>query len=90
VYLQRNRQHARWHHPANEIPETRAEDESSLSLELNEGFNQLSADQLEALKLTKLSGFSIAEAAVRAGTGVGSMKVRVHRAYVSLKRSLQR
>src|SRR3984957_3576888 len=54
VYLQRNRQHARWHQPANEIPETPAEDEASLSVELNDGFNQLSADQLEALKLTKL------------------------------------
>jgi RNA polymerase sigma-70 factor, ECF subfamily len=90
AYLQRNRQHARWRDPANEIPETGAEDESSMSVELNDGLNQLSADQLEALKLTKLSGFSIAEAAARAGTSVGSMKVRVHRAYVSLKRSMQR
>jgi RNA polymerase sigma-70 factor, ECF subfamily len=90
AYLQRNRQHARWHEPTDEIPETRAEDESSLAVELNDGLNQLSANQLEALKLTKLSGFSIAEAAVRAGTSVGSMKVRVHRAYVSLKRSMQR
>jgi RNA polymerase sigma-70 factor (ECF subfamily) len=90
AHLQRNRQHSRWHEPASELPETWADDESTLSVELRDGLNQLSADQLEALKLTKVSGFSIAEAASRAGTSVGSMKVRVHRAYVSLKRSMQR
>jgi RNA polymerase sigma-70 factor (ECF subfamily) len=89
AYLQRNRQHSRWHEP-NEIPELWTEDESSLAVELRDGLKQLSANQLEALKLTKLSGFSIAEAARRAGTSVGSMKVRVHRAYESLKRSMRR
>jgi RNA polymerase sigma-70 factor (ECF subfamily) len=89
AYLQRNRHHSRWHEPG-EIPEIRAEDESSLAVELRDGLKQLSANQLEALKLTKLSGFSIAEAADQAGTSVGSMKVRVHRAYESLKRSMRR
>jgi RNA polymerase sigma-70 factor (ECF subfamily) len=90
AYFQRNRQRGRWQAPTSEIPETWAEDESSLGVELRDGLNQLSANQLEALKLTKLSGFSIAEAAQRAGTSVGSMKVRVHRAYESLKRSMRR
>ena len=90
AYLERNRRHNRWREPASELPEAWAEDESSLAIELRDGLNQLSADQLEALKLTKLSGFSIAEAASSAGTSAGSMKVRVHRAYVSLKRSMQR
>jgi RNA polymerase sigma-70 factor (ECF subfamily) len=90
AYLQRNRQHNRWHEPTSALPEAWAEDESSLAVELRDGLDQLSAHQLEALKLTKLSGFSIAEAARRAGTSVGSMKVRIHRAYVSLKRSMQR
>jgi RNA polymerase sigma-70 factor (ECF subfamily) len=90
AFLQRNRRHNRWHEPISEIPETWADDESSLAVELRDGLDQLSADQLEALKLTKVSGFSIADAAIRAGTSVGSMKVRVHRAYVSLKRSMQR
>jgi RNA polymerase sigma-70 factor (ECF subfamily) len=90
AYLQRNRQRGKWQAPTSEIPETWAEDESSLGVELRDGLNQLSANQLEALKLTKLSGFSIAEAAQRAGTSVGSMKVRVHRAYESLKRSMRR
>ena len=90
AYFQRNRQRGKWQAPTSEIPETWAEDESSLGVELSDGLSQLSANQLEALKLTKLSGFSIAEAAQRAGTSVGSMKVRVHRAYESLKRSMRR
>jgi RNA polymerase sigma-70 factor, ECF subfamily len=90
AYFQRNRQRGKWQAPTSEIPDTWAEDESSLGVELRDGLNQLSANQLEALKLTKLSGFSIAEAAQRAGTSVGSMKVRVHRAYESLKRSMRR
>ena len=51
---------------------------------------QLPPTQMEALNLTKLGGFSVEEASRRAGTTVGSMKVRVHRAYESLKRSLIR
>jgi RNA polymerase sigma-70 factor, ECF subfamily len=90
AHLQRNRQHNMWHELTSELTEARGDDDSMLGVELRDGLNQLSADQLEAVKLTKLSGFSIAEAAQRAGTSVGSMKVRVHRAYVSLKRAMQR
>jgi RNA polymerase sigma-70 factor (ECF subfamily) len=88
AYLQRTRQHSAWHEPISEMTEIGAESESNMAIELSEGFSQLSAAQLEALKLTKLSGFSIAEAAARAGTSAASMKVRVHRAYVSLKNSI--
>lgn len=90
AYLQRNRQQIIWHEPMSEIPEIFVEDQSSLAIELHDGLSQLSANQLEALRLTKLSGFSIAEAAARAGTSAGSMKVRIHRAYESLKRSILR
>jgi RNA polymerase sigma-70 factor (ECF subfamily) len=90
AHLQRNRQHIGWHETMTDIPEAYADDESSLSVELSEGLGKLSPNQLEALKLTKLSGFSIAEAAHQAGTTVGSMKVRVHRAYESLKKSILR
>ena len=66
------------------------DDESSLAIELSDSLKQLSSNQLEALKLTKVSGLSIAEAACRAGITVGSMKVRMHRAYESLKKSILR
>jgi RNA polymerase sigma-70 factor (ECF subfamily) len=90
AHLQRNRHHARWRQPENEPEESYAEDQASLAMELRDGLRQLSANQIEALKLTKISGLSLAEAAERAGTSVGSMKVRVHRAFESFKRSLQR
>jgi len=90
AHLQRNRQHSAWHEPMSEMPEIRSDDESSLAVELSDGLKRLSPNQLEALKLTKLSGLSIGEAAIHAGTSAGSMKVRVHRAYESLKRSILR
>ena len=90
AYFKRNREQANWYESLIEMPGIHAEGESSMAIELSEGLGQLSAHQLEALQLTKLSGFSIAEAAVRAGTTVASMKVRVHRAHASLKRSILR
>jgi RNA polymerase sigma-70 factor, ECF subfamily len=57
-------------------------------LEMREALDQLPPAQIEALGLTKVIGLSVEEAARRTGTTVGSMKLRVHRAYTSLKRSL--
>lgn len=48
----------------------------------------LPAPQREAVVLTKLDGKSVAEAAEIAGTTVGAMKVRAHRGYEALRRSL--
>jgi RNA polymerase sigma-70 factor (ECF subfamily) len=90
AYFQRNRQRIKWQTPMTEVPEISVEDESSLAIGLHDSLSQLSPNQLEALKLTKLSDLSIAEAALRAGTSPGSMKVRVHRAYESLKKAIQR
>ena len=67
-----------------------AQDDSTLAVHLGEALERLSPDQLEALSLTKLFGLSLAEAARRANTTVGAMKVRVHRAHQSLRRSLTR
>jgi len=71
-----------------ELPELCNQSTSSGELELREALKQLSSAQLEAVALTKLRGLSIDEAARRTGTSASSMKVRVHRAYQSLKRSL--
>lgn len=90
AYFARTRQHARGREPMGEIAELCTEDGSALAVELRDGLSRLSTNQLQALELTKLSGFSIAEAARRAGTSVGSMKLRVHRAYESLKKSMLR
>jgi len=86
------RQHVRLvrQEPTENLPEVRVEDDSRLGLELSEAFADLSPNQLEALHLTKVLGLSIEEASQRAGVTAGSMKVRVHRAYESLKRSILR
>jgi RNA polymerase sigma-70 factor, ECF subfamily len=89
-YLRRNRQHFGFQMQMDELPETSTEGLSSLSVELREALDQLSPTQIEALGLTKALGLSIAEASQRAGTTVASMKVRVHRAYDTLKKSLIR
>jgi RNA polymerase sigma-70 factor (ECF subfamily) len=49
---------------------------------------ELPAQQREAVVLTKLDGKTVAEAAEIAGTTVGAMKVRAHRGYEALRKSL--
>jgi RNA polymerase sigma-70 factor (ECF subfamily) len=90
AHLRRNRQRLGIQVYMDETPEICVEGTSTLVVELRQALEQLSPTQMEALGLTKLLGLSVAEAARRAGTTVGSMKVRVHRAYGSLKRSLIR
>ncbi len=43
----------------------------------------------EAIVLTKLEGYSLAEAATRAGVSTGAMKTRVHRALRTLQKRLR-
>jgi len=50
----------------------------------------LPAQQREAVVLTKLDGKTVAEAAEIAGTTVGAMKVRAHRGYEALRKSLSK
>jgi DNA-directed RNA polymerase specialized sigma24 family protein len=87
-YLRRNRLSRTWQAPINEILEVGTDDESGLAVEWRGALNQLSPTQMEALRLTKFVGLSVAEASEHAGASVGTMKVRVHRAYESLKRSI--
>ncbi|HXU70776.1 MAG TPA: RNA polymerase sigma factor [Polyangia bacterium] len=46
--------------------------------------------QRQALLLTKVEGLSQAEAAARAGTTPGAIKLRAHRAYVALRKLVRR
>jgi RNA polymerase sigma-70 factor (ECF subfamily) len=86
-YLRRNSRQRGWQVRMDEMPESQTACDSGLAIELRQALEQLSPAQTEALGLTKVLGLSMAEASRRAGTTVGSMKVRVHRAYESLKRS---
>jgi RNA polymerase sigma factor (sigma-70 family) len=53
-----------------------------------QALDQLPPAQREALILTKLSGKSIAEAAVITGATPGAVKLRAHRGYVALRKAL--
>ena len=50
---------------------------------------KLPASQREALVLTKVHGRSVAEAAAIMGTTPGAIKLRAHRAYVTLRKLLE-
>jgi len=89
-HFRRERQRLGFQIQVDELPEMATAGESTNDLDLREALEQLSPMQMEALGLTKVIGLSVEEAARRTGTTVGSMKLRVHRAYESLKRSLLR
>jgi RNA polymerase sigma-70 factor (ECF subfamily) len=63
------------------------EEGAGLSLAALEG---LPPNQKEALLLTKIHGHSIIQAAAIAGTTPGAIKLRAHRAYVTLRQRLPR
>ena len=50
---------------------------------------RLAPAERQALSLTKLAGYSLAEAGRQCGVSEGAMKVRVHRALKSLKKLLE-
>jgi RNA polymerase sigma-70 factor (ECF subfamily) len=52
--------------------------------------DQLPEAQRQALLLTKVEGLSQAEAAARAGTTPGAIKLRAHRAYLALRKLVKR
>jgi RNA polymerase sigma-70 factor, ECF subfamily len=89
-HLRRERHRLAFQIQVDELPEVGSDHGSLNDLELRQALGRLSPTQIEALALTKVAGLSVEEAAQHSGTTVGSMKLRVHRAYASLKRSLLR
>jgi RNA polymerase sigma-70 factor (ECF subfamily) len=60
--------------------------DDSVSLpQLDAVLRRLPPKQREAVRLLKVEGLSLEEAAARSGTTVGALKVRAHRAYRALK-----
>ena len=59
-------------------------------IDLKEAFSSLTPEQAEAIELTKLMGLSMEQAALRAGVSVSAMKVRAHRAFVTVKSAISR
>ncbi len=62
--------------------------DEGLEWRLRRALDALPVSQRTALHLLRLRGLSLEEAAVEAGTTVGAMKVRVHRAFKALRRLL--
>tara|TARA_R110002096_G_scaffold423452_2_gene630620 strand:+ start:26530 stop:27090 length:561 start_codon:yes stop_codon:yes gene_type:complete len=54
-----------------------------------EALQSLPPSQRQAVVLTKLDGKSMKEAADIAGTSIGAMKVRAHRGYAALRKTLE-
>lgn len=65
--------------------ETAAPPDQLAEHDLDRLLGELPAAQAEAIRMTRIEGLSMKEAAERAGTGVPAMKVRVHRGMQSLK-----
>lgn len=63
------------------------EPRADMSSRIESALATLPASQRQAVVLTKIEGLSLADAAAIAGTTVGAMKLRVHRAYGNLRKS---
>jgi RNA polymerase sigma-70 factor (ECF subfamily) len=70
------------------MPENSIRNSGSLKLKLRQAMAQLPEFQREAFMMMKVEGLSLMEASERTGTSVSALKVRMHRAYTSLKKSM--
>ena len=68
-----------------EIPQAPAQWQATSMLEI---LDRIPAGQREAFSMLKIEGLSTEEAAARAGISVSALKVRAHRAYKTIKKSL--
>lgn len=73
-----------------ELAEQGERGQEALGHGLREALEALPASQREALRLVRLDGLSMKDAASRAGTTEGAMKVRAHRAFKALRSLLSR
>lgn len=60
----------------------------AISPELQRALESIPAAQRQAVELVQIEGLSVSEAAARAGTTPGALKVRAHRGYRALRRLL--
>ena len=69
-------------------PESADHGDTRFESRLSDAMAGLPDQQREAFSMLKLEGLSIEQAAQRAGTSVGALRVRAHRAYKALKRRI--
>ncbi len=73
-----------------DLPETPVETGIGDAADLARTLARLPPAQRDAFAMLKLEGLSLAQAAARAGTSVGALKLRAHRAYKTIKAALGR
>lgn len=71
-----------------ELPEAVAPEPVSSSDLLEDALRRLPAAQREAFEMIQMEGLSVAAAAERAGTSMGALRVRAHRAYKAIRERL--
>jgi RNA polymerase sigma-70 factor (ECF subfamily) len=79
-----------WEILVDEVEERPADTEVDPATRLEDVLGQLPPTQREAFTLVKLEGLDVEQAARRAGTTVGALKVRAHRAYKAIKQIMGR
>jgi len=71
------------------LPEHAVQPARDLRMRFQRALASLPATQRDALFLLKLDGLSVTEAAAKAGTSPGALKVRAHRAQATLRTLIQ-
>jgi len=71
------------------IPESASPEQPQPEPSLRDAMARLPEPQREAFAMLKLEGMTVEQAAARAGTSVGALKVRAHRAYEALKKIIR-
>jgi RNA polymerase sigma-70 factor (ECF subfamily) len=89
-YRRRRMRRMSWEILVDEAEERPADPEVDPATRLEDVLGQLPPTQREAFTLVKLEGLDLEQAARRAGTTVGALKVRAHRAYKAIKQILGR
>ncbi len=82
------RARAQWQELTAEIPDRSDGGTGGLMFCLHQALGKLPRLQREALWMTKIEGLSLIEASARSGASVGSLKVRVHRAFEYLRNAM--
>ncbi len=87
-HLRRERRVTFFEVAADRLPEVAGGLDEPLDANVEAALSALPPAQREAFVMLKIEGLSTKEAAERVGVGVSALKVRAHRAYVSLRRAL--
>ncbi|HUO04165.1 MAG TPA: RNA polymerase sigma factor [Candidatus Binataceae bacterium] len=78
-----------WQELSDDSDDQPAQSNHGLRLVVRQAMGQLPDSQREAFTMLKIEGLSLAEASERTGISIGTLKVRAHRAYEFLKKTLR-